>query len=157
MTLRRLGCRALREEGRLLTVEDWAEIRRLHLAEGLGKQTIAKRLGIARNTVKAALSNPDPPVYRRRRRPSAVDPREDQIRELLRGCNTMPATVIAERIGWTRGMTILKERVRELRPLFLEPDPLQRTDYRLASWPSGTSGCPGSTSPSATGTPPICR
>jgi hypothetical protein len=34
-------------------------------------------------------------------------------------------------------MTILNERVRELRPLFLEPDPFQRTDYRpgeLAPW-----------------------
>ena len=30
----------------------------------------------------------------------------------------MPATVIAERIGWDRSMTVLKERVRELRPLF---------------------------------------
>jgi DNA-binding transcriptional regulator LsrR (DeoR family) len=70
MTLRR-PVRALREEGTLLTVEDWAEIRRLHYAEGLGKQTIAKRLGIARNTVKAALANPDPPVYQLRRRPSA--------------------------------------------------------------------------------------
>jgi DNA-binding transcriptional regulator LsrR (DeoR family) len=49
-------CWALGEEGTLLTVEDWAEIRRLHLAEGLGKQTIAKRLGSARNTVKAALA-----------------------------------------------------------------------------------------------------
>jgi hypothetical protein len=27
----------------LLTVEDWAEIRRLHLAEGLGKQTIGSK------------------------------------------------------------------------------------------------------------------
>jgi hypothetical protein len=33
-----------------------------------------------------------------------VDPFEPQIRELLRGCNTMPATMIAERIGRTRGM-----------------------------------------------------
>ena len=49
----------------------------------------------------------------------------------------MPATVIAERIEWSRGMTILKERVAELRPLYLEPDPYQRTDYRpgeLAQW-----------------------
>ena len=58
----------------MLTVEDWAEIRRLHLAEGLGKQAIAKRFGIARNTVKAAPASADPPVYRRRRHPSAVDP-----------------------------------------------------------------------------------
>jgi transposase len=121
----------------VLKVEDWAEIRRLHFGEGLGKQTIAKRLGIARNTVKAALASPDPPVYRRPRRPSAVDPYEDQIRVLLKDCPTMPATVIAERIGWDRGITILKERVAELRPLFLVPDPFQRTDYRpgeFAQW-----------------------
>ena len=42
---------------------------------------------------------------------------------------TMPATVIAERIGWTRGMTVLKERVRELRPAYLPPDPAARTSY----------------------------
>jgi hypothetical protein len=29
----------------------------------------------------------------------------------------MPATVIAERIGWDRSMTVLKERVR-LRPVY---------------------------------------
>ena len=28
----------------------------------------------------------------------------------------MPATVIAERIGCERGLTVLKDRVRELRP-----------------------------------------
>jgi hypothetical protein len=66
----------------VLTVEDWAEIRRLHFAERLGKQTIAKRLGVARNTVKDAIKRNDPPAYRRPRRGSAVDPFEPQIREL---------------------------------------------------------------------------
>jgi transposase len=41
----------------------------------------------------------------------------------------MPATVIAERIGWDRGLTVLKERVRELRPVYLPPDPASRTSY----------------------------
>jgi transposase len=41
----------------------------------------------------------------------------------------MPATVIAERIGWDRGLTVLKERVRELRPVYLPPDPASRTTY----------------------------
>ena len=41
----------------------------------------------------------------------------------------MPATVIAERIGWTRGITVLKERVAELRPAYLPPDPAGRTSY----------------------------
>ena len=118
-------------------MEDRAEIRRLHFAEKLGIKTISKRLSISRNTVRAAIRNATPPAYRRPRRPSAVDAFEPQIRELLRGCPTMPATVIAERIEWSRGMTILKERVAEIRPLFLEPDPFQRTTYRpgeLAQW-----------------------
>ena len=41
----------------------------------------------------------------------------------------MPATVIAERIGWVHGITILRDRVAELRPLFRPPDPCQRTHY----------------------------
>ena len=43
---------------------------------------------------------------------------------------TMPATVIAERIGWTRGITVLKDRVAQLRPVYLPPDPASRTSYR---------------------------
>lgn len=35
----------------------------------------------------------------------------------------MPATVTAERIRWGRGLTILNDRVRELRPSILPPDP----------------------------------
>ncbi|MBB4921898.1 transposase [Kitasatospora kifunensis] len=42
----------------------------------------------------------------------------------------MPVTVIAERIGWERGLTILRERVRELRPGYLPVDPVSRTVYR---------------------------
>jgi hypothetical protein len=41
----------------------------------------------------------------------------------------MPATVIAERIGWTRSMTVLTERVAELRPVHLTPDPASRTAH----------------------------
>jgi transposase len=41
----------------------------------------------------------------------------------------MPATVIAERIGWTRSLTVLKDRVRELRPAYLPADPASRTAY----------------------------
>jgi len=42
----------------------------------------------------------------------------------------MPATVIAERIGWEHSITVLRNRVAELRPLFAPPDPCQRTSYR---------------------------
>jgi hypothetical protein len=40
----------------------------------------------------------------------------------------MPATVIAERIGWTGGRTVFRERVGELRPVYLPADPCQRTE-----------------------------
>ena len=60
---------------------------------------------------------------------SSVDAVEPRIRELLQAYPTMPATVIAERIGWERGLTVLKDRVRELRPAYLPPDPASRTAY----------------------------
>ena len=113
----------------MLSVEDWAEIRRLHRAEGLGIKTIARTLGISRNTVRAAIASDVPPRYERKRAGSAVDAFEGAIREQLRLVPTMPATVIAERVGWTRGITVFKERVAELRPAFLPIDPASRTSY----------------------------
>jgi transposase len=110
-------------------VEDWAEIRRLHRAEGLAIKAIARTLGISRNTVRAALASDGPPKYERKRAGSVVDAAEPRIRELLRAYPTMPATVIAERIGWERGLTVLKDRIRELRPAYLPPDPASRTSY----------------------------
>jgi transposase len=113
----------------MIKVDEWAEIRRLHFAEGMGIKTIVRRLGVARNTVRSAVRSSDPPHYERVGGGSAVDLFEPRIRELLAEFPEMPATVIAERIGWERGMTILKDRVRELRPLFKPPDPCQRTHY----------------------------
>jgi len=111
-------------------VEDWAEIRRLHRAEQMPIRAIARKLGVGRNTVRRALAADGPPRYQRPVKGSAVDAAEPQIRQLLEAWPTMPATVIAERIGWSRGMTILKDRVRELRPVFTPPDPASRTVYQ---------------------------
>ncbi|NJC86879.1 IS21 family transposase [Planosporangium mesophilum] len=113
----------------MLSVEDWAEIRRLHRAEGMPIKAIARKLGVGRNTIRRALAAEGPPKYRRPARASIVDEVEPQIRALLAEWPSMPATVIAERIGWTRSLTVLKDRVRQLRPLFTPPDPAQRTDY----------------------------
>src|SRR5690348_16297724 len=43
--------------------------------------------------------------------------------------NTVPAAVIAERIGWQRSVRVLRDRVAELRPAYLPPDPASRTAY----------------------------
>lgn len=111
-------------------MEDWAEIRRLHRSEQMPIKAIARRLGVGRNTVRRALAAEGPPRYQRPGRGSIVDAVEPQIRELLVSWPTMPATVIAERIGWDRSLTVLKDRVRQLRPLFVPPDPASRTEYR---------------------------
>jgi transposase len=113
----------------VLSVEDWAEIRRLHRAEKMPIKVIARTLGISRNTVRAAIASDGPPKYERTSAGSIVDQVEPRIRELLRAYPAMPATVIAERIGWERGLTVLKDRVRELRPAYLPPDPASRTAY----------------------------
>ena len=66
-----------------MSVEDWAEIRRLHRAEGLPIKLIARTLGISRNTVRAAVASEGPPRYVRKPAGSAVDGFEDAIRAQL--------------------------------------------------------------------------
>jgi len=121
----------------VIDVEEWAEIRRLHLAEGMGVKAIVRKLGVARNTVRAALRWDEAPHYEREGPGSAVDAFEPAIRRLLAVTPDMPATVIAERIGWTRGITVLRERVAELRPAFQVPEAFGRTEYKpgeLCQW-----------------------
>lgn len=113
----------------MLTVEDWARIRQLHRAEGMPIKVIARVMGISRNTVRAAIAADGPPKYDRPPAGSIVDEVEPQIRELLAAFPTLPATVIAERIGWDRSVRSLSGRVAELRPVYLPPDPASRTVY----------------------------
>jgi transposase len=113
----------------VITVEEWAEIRRLHLSERMSIRAIAKKLDMARNTVRNAVRSAQPPKYERAAAGSVVDEVEPRIRELLKEFPQMPATVIAERVGWEHGMTVLKERVRLLRPVYAPQDPSGRTTY----------------------------
>ena len=97
-------------------MEDWAEIRRLHRAEQMPVKVIARVMGVSRNTVRTAIASDRPPKYERPRKGSIVDAAEPRIRELLKAYPSMPATVIAERIGWERSIRVLSGRVAELRP-----------------------------------------
>jgi transposase len=113
----------------MIDLETWAEIRRLHRSEGLGIKPIARRLGVARNTVRAALAADEPPRYRREPAGSAADAFEGVIAALLRDDPLMPATVIAKRVGWDRSSSVLRAKVAEMRPLFAGIDPADRTVY----------------------------
>lgn len=113
----------------MLSVEDWARIRHLSRVEKMPIKAIARTLGCSKNTVKKALAADTPPRYQRQARGSVADAVEPQIRGLLAEYPTMPATVIAERIGWAYSIRLLRQRVAELRPVYLPPDPASRTTY----------------------------
>jgi transposase len=110
-------------------VEDWAEIRRLHRAEGVPIKEIVRRLGVARHTVRSALASDRPPRYERAPRGSVVDGFEPQVRAVLAEFPRMPAPAIARRIGWPYSMTPLKKRLREIRPEYAGIDPVDRVVY----------------------------
>ena len=107
------------------------------MAEGMGVKAIVRRLGVARNTVRAALRSEAAPKDLREGPGSAVDVFEPAIRRLLAATPDMPAKVVAERFGWIRGITVLRERVGELRPAYRVPVEFGRTEYKpgeLCQW-----------------------
>ena len=111
-------------------MEDWAEIRRLHRAEGVPIKEIARRLGVARNTVRAALKSDGPPKYERARRGSVADAFEPQVRALLVEWPRMPGPVIAARIGWPYSEGPLKKLLARIRPEYVGIDPVDRVVYQ---------------------------
>ena len=107
----------------MLTVEDWAEIRRLHRAEGMPIKAIVRVLGVSRNTVQAALARGRAAEVRAgaggvgRGRGRAADPGaaagvSDDAGDGDRGADRLDAVD-----------PVLKDRVAELRPVYLPPDP----------------------------------
>ncbi|MDT4934751.1 MAG: hypothetical protein QOK11_2643 [Pseudonocardiales bacterium] len=106
-------------------MEDWALIRRL-VAEGVPKARVAQRLGVSRTTVVKAVSSDAPPRYERRVAPTSFSPFEQRVRALLEDDPDLPATVLAERVGWTGSITWFRENVKRLRPEHRKIDPADR-------------------------------
>lgn len=110
-------------------MDDWAEIRRLHVSERVSIKEIARRLGLARNTVRAAVRSSEPPRYERAPAGSVVDGYEPAIRSLLMDAPRMSSTEIASRINWPYSMSPLKRRLTQIRPQYKGIDPCDRTVY----------------------------
>ncbi len=93
-------------------------------------RSIAERLGISRNTVAKAVKAECPPKYQREvRETSAIRAVEPRIRDLLKDNPRMPATVIAERVGWSGSPAWLRENVARIRPEYAPADPADRISY----------------------------
>ena len=109
-------------------MEDWALIRRL-AAEGVSKARIAERLGISRTTVIKAVGSDAPPRYERSPGPTSFTVFEPRVRALLESTPDMPATVLAERVGWTGSIRWFRENVTRLRPEHRPVDPADRLTW----------------------------
>ena len=117
----------------MVGVEQWAELRREHFVRGVSIKALARRSGLSRNTVRAALRSPEPPRYERAPGGSKLDPFKDEIHRLLREEPDMPGQRVRELIealGFAGGKTIVDDYLREVRPLFEPPRTYQRTVYR---------------------------
>lgn len=109
-------------------MEDWALIRRL-VADGVPQRQVAQDLGVGRSTVARALGSDRPPRYERAAVPTAFTPFEPLVRQLLATTPDMPATVIAERVGWSGSITWFRDNVRRLRPEHRPVDPADRLTW----------------------------
>jgi transposase len=116
----------------MYSVHDWSEVRRLHQVEKLSKSAIAERLGMSRNTVIRLLKLEDPPKYERMPAGSKLDSYADAIASMLDEDATVAATVVLERLrplGFTGGISIVKEHLARVRPSFAAARAYQRTSY----------------------------
>ena len=96
-----------------------AEVLRLGLVEGIAVRAIAKRLHMSRKTVRKILGrHRAPPKPAAEARGSILDPYEPAIRAVLDDAPEMLAPAVLERLrplGYTGGVTILRDRLRRLR------------------------------------------
>src|SRR3954471_22410096 len=145
VSLARSGVVEARRKG-LVGVERWAELRREHFVRGVSIKELARRTGLSRNTVRAALRASAPPGYRRAPAGSKLNPFKDEIHKLLRGDAGLTGQRIRELIaplGFCGGKTIVDDYVREIRPFFVVRAAISGLSIGRGRSVSSISGSPG--------------
>jgi transposase len=95
-----------------------AEVLKLGLVDGLSVRAIARRLGMARRTVRRLLGRQLPARQAREPRPSALNPHLPAIKALLEEAPELSAPAMLERLrplGYRGGVSVLRDRMRALR------------------------------------------
>lgn len=106
-------------------MNEWTEIRRRVLAEGMSRRQILRETGMHWLTLQKILAHSEPPGYRQQkaRRKTKLGAYVGRIEQILKEDQAMPrkqrhtAKRIWERLreaGYTGGYTVVKEAVREL-------------------------------------------
>ncbi len=117
----------------MVDVEQWAEVRRMYVVDGLSIRGISRRTGLHRQTVRRALAAAQPPRYVRPPAGSKLDPFKDWIDGQLTDDPRIESQRLREmagEIGYAGGKSIFDDYVRDVRPRFVVPRTFQRTVYR---------------------------
>jgi hypothetical protein len=117
----------------VVSVEQWAEIRRLYFVEKRSKRAIHKLTGVHRDTITRAVESKAPPKYSRSAVGSKLDPFREWICDQLRADSTIQSLRLREmaiELGYEGGKSIFDDYVREVRPRFRVRRTFQRTLYR---------------------------
>lgn len=99
--------------------EKRAEILRLALIEGASIRQVARRVKVSRKTVRKVLAPEPRRISTPRSRLRLLDPYDDVVRQALRDDEAIKAPAVLERlraVGYTGGITVVRERLRALRP-----------------------------------------
>lgn len=95
------------------------DVLRLHFVEHLSQQKIADRVGLGRRTVRDILRGRKELAAPRAARVSSLATFEAAIKKELERVPSMNAPAMLERLrvqGYTGGITVLRDRMRTLRP-----------------------------------------
>jgi len=117
----------------MITMGKWAAIRQLN-ERGYGKRTIARMLGVSRNTVKRALKQEDVPKYERKKLPAKkTDPFQDIIKEMLWEKEFIGTRILTEirKQGYTGSLTTLYRFLKKIKK-----DPPVKTTCRYETEPA---------------------